>query len=147
MRKWCLRYLLCSAALVAVSPAFAKGKHVSCHLTGLIMEATGEKRIERTLNFYLDDTNEKLVGESGDIIKGTNLNARTTRYSDVEIVAEISTGMAGEIIFYGRVTNGPTSLRIDRVTGQAALIGNLLPRGSDMEVGPCREIAPPPTKF
>jgi hypothetical protein len=145
MRRWCL---LCNVVLLtAFSPAFAKGRHVSCHFHGLVNNGTTSKSIERTLNFYLDDTSEQLVGEGGDVSKGTNLNARTTLYSDVEVHAEISTGLVPTVMFFGRVTKAPAQVQINRVTGSAALIANFHPRGSDIEIGSCSETAPPPTKF
>jgi hypothetical protein len=136
--------------MLLCSPASAKGKHISCHLSGNINDGTkgGDTPIERTLNFYLDDTHAKLVGEGGDWSKETNLNVRTTTYSDAEIEAEIDTGLISDgMMFFGRVTNGRAAFAISRVTGNAAYMVKLLPRGAEGGVGPCREIAGPPAKF
>jgi hypothetical protein len=143
--------LLCSVTLLTVvSPASAKGKHISCQLSGAINDGTkrGNTPIERTLNFYLDDTHATLIGEGGDMSKETNLNVRTTSYSAAKIEAEITTGIISDgMMFFGRVTDGHASLLINRVPGIAALGAKLLPRGSEFEVGPCHEVAPPPAKF
>jgi hypothetical protein len=142
--------LLCGASSLAVSSASAKGKHISCPLSGNINDGTkgGDTPFEHTLNFYLDDTHAKLIGEGGDIPEGTMLNVRTTTYSDTNIEADISTGPIGDsMMFFGKVTDGHVALQINRVSGVTAVGARLLPRGAELAMGPCHEIAPPPAKF
>lgn len=143
-------FALCALALLATtSPASAKGKHISCQFKVVINNGTkgGDTSTERTMNFYLDDTHAQLVGEGGDFARMTNLNVRTTTYSDTEIDAEVTTGMENGMMFFGEVIENHVDLKINRVTGVAAYGVRLLPRGAELGMGPCREIAPPGAKF
>jgi hypothetical protein len=92
------------ALLATALPASAKGKHITGPFTANINNGThgGDTPIERTMNFYLDDTHAQLVGEGGDMAQGTNLNVGTETYSDTQIDAEISTGiLADGMMFFG----------------------------------------------
>lgn len=109
------------------------------------------------MNFYLDDTHSQLFSESGNTVERTpdlglvetGLNVRTVTYSDTQINAEISTGMLGidSMMFFGRVSESRASLTINRVAGTAAYGVKLLPRGAEVCIGSCHEVAPPPANF
>ncbi len=140
----------CSVALLAgFAPASAAGKHIVCRFTAAVNNGTkgGNTSVERTLNFYLDDTHSQLVSEGGELPDGTMLWVRTKTYSDTQIDAEISTGVVDGPMFFGQVTDGYPAFRINRVTGVAAYAANLLPHGAEAGMGPCSEIAPPRSKF
>jgi len=127
----------------------AAGKHIVCQFTANINNGTGggDTSIDRALKFYLDDTHAQLVSEGGDLPEGTMLFVRTETYSDMQIDAEISTGVVDGMRFFGQVTDGHVAFRINRVTGVAAYAARLLPRGAEAGMGTCREVAPPRSKF
>lgn len=137
---------LCCAALLSLAgaaPARPAAKHVACHFSAIITGAKGDtSSIERSLRFYFDDSHAQLVGEGGDLPAGTVLFVRTKAYSDKQIEAEIYTGNANSggvgVMFFGHVTNGHVALTINRVTGTADYVANLLPRGSETGKGLCR---------
>ena len=141
-------HLLSDAVIIIAisSPAIASGHHISCQLSGIVQLQSDKQEVTRTLNFYLDDVGEKLVPENNGPFA---LTARTTLYADTEITAEISDcGLSGgDLFLFGALMNPPALLQINRLTGSAAIVAKLLPAGSDIEMGNCREIAPPPTKF
>jgi hypothetical protein len=137
---------LCSAALVllaGLAPVCAAGKHVTCQFSANIKNgADGAiSSVHRVLRFYLDDAHAQLVGEGGDLPAGMVLFVRTKDYSDKQIDAEIYTGNANSggigMMFFGRVTDGHVALTINRVTGIADYVANLLPRGSETGTGAC----------
>ena len=123
------------------NPVLAKGRHIHCDLTG----ANTDGPVERQFDFFLDDTNEKLISESGAIDKGTNLNVQTTLYSDTQVKAELTTSFGG--MYFGFVAKEPALIHIDRVTGRSALAVQLLPRGAEVLDGDCNERVPPKSKF
>jgi hypothetical protein len=136
--------VLWSVAVLAIaSPASAKGKHITCPFTGVTTEGTKSTSIERTMNFYLDDTYERLVGE------GDDLNVvHTETYSDTRVDAQISTApVAGGMMFFGRATSERAWLSINRLTGAAAYAVKLFPRGAEVARATCREVEQPPAKF
>lgn len=144
---------LCGLASLTVSSrASATGKHISCEFKASVNDGKGgHTSIQRTMNFYLDDTHSQLVGEGTDWAEDATLNVRTVTYSDTQIEAEISTGMTGAVadgmLFFGHVSESRASLTINRVAGTAAYGAKLLPRGAEVGIGSCHEVAPPPAKF
>lgn len=142
--------LFCSVVMLATAtPASAKGRHISCQFSGSINRGIkgDNASVDRTLNFFLDDTHSQLVGEGGDLPQGTILFVRTKTYSDTQIDAEISTGVVDGSTFFGQITDGPVVLRINRVAGSAVYAARLLPHGAEVAMGPCHEVAEPAARF
>lgn len=141
-------YVVVGAAIVSAigSPALASGHHISCKLNGVVEQKNVQQKITRTLNFYLDDTGEKLVSDKGGDF---SLSVRTTFYSDTAIKAEISDGgfMPENVFLFGSVLKPPALFSLDRTNGGALIVAGLAPAGADVEFGNCLEIVTPPTKF
>jgi hypothetical protein len=150
--------VLCGIALLALDvPALAAGKHIICPFVGSINDGQPghNARVERTMNFYLDDTHSTLVGEGGDTLvgrgsvlaHGTTLNVSTKSYSDTWIDAEVDTGPPDGMFFGQFAVGGNAGLGINRVTGIAAYAVKLLPKGAETGVATCHEVAAPAAKF
>ena len=58
--------------------------------------------VQRTLNFYLDETHSELSAEGTDDKNESLTVHRTQVYSDTEIWAEIETGPGAVTMFFGR---------------------------------------------
>jgi hypothetical protein len=131
-----IQYLLAFPAMNASRPQRGDVSDGSGHHT----------KTHYTLRFYLDETHAQLMGEGADGPSGpTNLNVKTESYSDTQIMGGISTEV-NDMWFY-RPTDGHTALLIQRQTGTAIVTVKLLPKGAEVTMGPCHEVAAPPTKF
>lgn len=64
-------------ALTAAGGANASGKHIRCNLSG--SQDGPQRHISRQFDFFIDDTNSALVGESGPGIGTLRSNRFLTR--------------------------------------------------------------------
>jgi hypothetical protein len=118
------------------SASLAGGQHIACHFAGSSCNScdrSGDKAIERTLSFYLDDTKKQLVPDGGAV-----KSARTNLYWDTLVKADITINSVPE--------SGPSQIAIDRIAGTAVLTTMLVPAGIDIENGDCHEVAAPPAQ-
>src|ERR1044071_3762541 len=134
------------AVVAIISPSNASGHHISCQFSGVVEQKSAKIDVSRILEFYLDDSGEKLVPEGGGQFP---LSARTTLYADTEIDAEINDGglTGGDLFLFKNVIQPPAILHISRTTGRATIVAKLAPAGADVEMADCHETSPPPTKF
>jgi hypothetical protein len=132
-------------ALTAAGSANASGKHIRCNLSG----TQDGHHISRQFDFFIDDTNSALVGESGPgmgLVDAFDIKLRS--FSDTEIEAQISDAGTGGFTYFGRPTsNGSPGLSIDRIRGTAGLFATFSPRGSEALAGDCVQREAPKAKF
>src|SRR5215472_11864019 len=141
--------------LVVTIPAHATGRHISCHMTGLMWrDINTEQPYQRTLNFYLDDTGQQLVVETAQ--GQLPLEVRTTLYSDTDIRGEISGVITGGLTLFGMAIKGPGLILISRTRGSAVLGAEPMQTAAQVAEnihpnflvnGPCEVVAAPAAKF
>lgn len=123
------------------APAIAKGQHVSCRLNGTIDRGSeGISHVEKTMDFYLDDSSQELVPENepdADII------VETTSYSETQILASISDDIDDRISVFGMATRAAAEFAIDRAKGIATLTASFPNGGTMIYKGTCEAVAPP----
>jgi hypothetical protein len=127
--------LALSLLITSTAASLAADQHIACRFAGTICntcDKSDDRAIERTLTFYLDDTNKKLVPE------GSVASARTNSYSDTEVRADISINSVPK--------SGAATIIIDRVKGTAVVTALVLPAGIDRETAECHEVETPPTQ-
>jgi hypothetical protein len=144
------RILIAALMLMAAAntPSTAKSEHISCQLSGTLTNGWADQPISKTLLFYLDDTDEKLVSETNSV------SAKTTLYSDAKIEGQLAdvtfpTIMAPSL--FGILLDGPepgqSLFTLNRVGDDAILTAKFQPNGTMFATGPCEQIAPPKSKF
>ena len=133
-------------ALTAASSANASGKHIRCNLSG---SQDGHREISRQFDFFIDDTNSTLVGESGPGIGFADaFDIKVQTFSDTKIEALISNAGSGGVLYFDRMNyNGAAYLIIDRIKGRAILTASFSPRGAEVIDGDCVQREAPKTKF